>query len=150
MAYADHEYYTSVFGGSAVSSEDFPRLAARASAYIDYYTLGRAAQEPELDGVKAACCALAEQYQTIEICERAAKQSASKAEKDACGEGGIKSETVGSYSVTRQTGAEAAASAAKLAAEAKQTLSDTARMYLIGTGLLYRGGRCPACMRRIL
>lgn len=42
MIYADYAYYTDTYGGKAVSAEDFPRLAAEASAYLDRVTFGRA------------------------------------------------------------------------------------------------------------
>ena len=42
MIYADYAYYTDIYGGKAVSQEDFLRLAAEASAYLDRVTLGRA------------------------------------------------------------------------------------------------------------
>lgn len=43
MSYADYAYYTDSYGGKAVSQEDFLRLAAKASAYLDNLTFGRAA-----------------------------------------------------------------------------------------------------------
>lgn len=149
VTYADYEYYASEFYGNAIAREDFPRLARRASEYIDYYTLGKAPSSPDLPAVKNACCALAERFMTIEKYERMSAIGAERSASETEGVGAVKSETVGSYSVTRETGAEAASSAAKLTEEAKKTLSDTVRMYLIGTGLLYRGGRCHECMRRI-
>ena len=44
MAYADYTYYTDTFLGTAVKESDFPRLALRASSYLDYYTMGKAAK----------------------------------------------------------------------------------------------------------
>ena len=35
MIYADYTYYTDSYGGRAVNQEDFLRLAAGASAYLD-------------------------------------------------------------------------------------------------------------------
>lgn len=141
--YADYKYYTEVYGGDA-SEDEFRRYAARASAYIDYYTFGRAQACPQLDGVKMACCALAELYCQIET---AKKTAAAGIARSLSSDGEIKSETVGSYSVTYEGGAESASKAAKLAAESEQMLADTARRYLAGTGLLYRG-RWSACTHR--
>ena len=41
MSYADYAYYTDSYGGKAIKQEDFPRLAAKASAYLDNITFGR-------------------------------------------------------------------------------------------------------------
>ena len=58
MSYADYAYYTDTYGGKAVSAEDFLRLAAEASAYLDRVTLGRAEEHAEDDRLKICCCAL--------------------------------------------------------------------------------------------
>ena len=60
MIYADYTYYTDTYGGKAVSAEDFPRLAAKASAYIDRLTFGRAADFPDDERLKRCCCELCE------------------------------------------------------------------------------------------
>lgn len=60
MIYADYTYYISTYGGKAVSEEDFPRLAAKASAYIDRLTFGRAAEFPDDERLKRCCCELCE------------------------------------------------------------------------------------------
>ena len=60
MIYADYTYYISTYGGKAVSEEDFPRLAAKASAYIDRLTFGRAADNADDERLKRCCCELCE------------------------------------------------------------------------------------------
>lgn len=60
MIYADYTFYTGTYGGKAVSEEDFPRLAAKASAYIDRLTFGRAAEFPDDERLKRCCCELCE------------------------------------------------------------------------------------------
>mgnify|MGYP002676488224 CR=1 FL=1 len=57
MAYADYIYYSETYIGN-VSEEDFPRLAVRASSFLDYYTLNKAKDNADLDAVKMCCCAL--------------------------------------------------------------------------------------------
>lgn len=128
MAYADYTYYHTQYIGSAITEPDFPKLAARATAFIDYYTRGKAAGSSETTKLADACCAIAEQYQVIEK----ARLSASSAS------GEMASQTVGAYSVTYRSGMESAA-----AAEAQ--LAHIAQMYLAGTGLLYRGVKCHVC-----
>lgn len=68
MAYADYDYYESVYQGGAIGPEDFPRLARRASAYIDAATMDRArnAAGGRMEAVKQAACALAEVLQDEE------------------------------------------------------------------------------------
>lgn len=60
MIYADYDFYIGAYGGKAVSAEDFPRLAAKASAYIDRLTFGRAAEYPDDERLKRCCCELCE------------------------------------------------------------------------------------------
>lgn len=115
MVYADYSFYTSMFHGNTIDEADFPRLAQRASRFLDYYTMNRAKDYTEDNAVKYACCALAETYLMTE--KTGAKS-------------GIASESVGSYSVSYR--ADNAA---------KSELANVARQYLAFTGLLYRG-RC--------
>ena len=92
MIYADYTYYTGTYGGKAVSEEDFPRLAARASAYIDWLTFGRAAENADDERLKRCCC---------ELCESLLLTD---------GSGGMvkQSESVGSWSYSLASGSEGA------------------------------------------
>lgn len=65
MVYADYTYYVSGYMGTAVSEENFPALAAKASAYVDYVTMGRArnAAGDAADAVKNAVCSICEVMQ---------------------------------------------------------------------------------------
>ena len=54
MAYADFEFYINKYMGTAIDLPGFDRLALRASSFLDYYTQGRAAQNPELEALKMA------------------------------------------------------------------------------------------------
>ena len=138
MTYADFEYYSGVYMGT-VSSGDFPRLAVRASSFLDYFTQNRAKDNAELDAVKMCCCALVDKYAVIEAAQAlAVKNLANAAANDA----EVKSETVGSYSRTLATGGESALSALSATDGAKKLLAETCMEYLAHTGLLYRGGGC--------
>ena len=127
MAYADYEYYTTTYLGTAIKEADFPHLSLRASSFLDYYTQGRAGENPSLDALKMACCAVAEQYRMID-----AYQSRSIEEQEK------QSESVGSWSVSYRGGAEASQ-------EAQTQLKSAAAQYLARTGMLYRGRRCGTC-----
>ena len=141
MVYADYEYYTAAYLGTAIQMADFPRLSLRASSFLDYYTQGRAAQNKELDAVKMACCAVAEQYQSIDLAQQAAL-NALKNSANAGETGELQSQSVGSWSKTYRSGGESAQQAATAAQSAQTHLASVAAQYLVGTGLLYRGRGC--------
>lgn len=140
MAYADFYFYTNEYCGMAIEVVDFDRLAIRASSYLDYYTQGRAAKNPELVELKMACCALAEQYKIIEQAQALANKNLSAAMESDGGE--VQSETVGSWSKSYRSGGDSAGAATAVATNAQASISAVARQYLSGTGLIYRGRRC--------
>lgn len=145
MAYADYEYYTTTYLGSAIKEEDFPRLAMRASSFLDYYTQGRAAQNVDMDALKMACCAIADQYQYIDTAQALAQKSLTASLES---DGELQSQTVGSWSKTYRSGGDSAQQALSSVQTAKASLSSIAQQYLAGTGLLYRGRGCfnvPPC-----
>ena len=145
MAYADYEYYTTTYLGTAIKEDDFPRLSLRASSFLDYYTQGRAAQNSDLDALKMACCAVAEQYQSIDTAQALAQKSLSASLES---DGELQSQTVGSWSKTYRSGGDSAQQALSSVQTAKAALGALAQQYLAGTGLLYRGRGCscvPPC-----
>lgn len=141
MAYADYAYYTTAYLGTTIGEADFPRLSLRASSYLDYYTQGRAGENPDLDALKMACCAVAEQMQLTDIAQETATKSLS-ASLSSAGPGELQSQSVGSWSKTYRSGGESAQQALTAAQTAKAALASAANQYLAGTGLLYRGGAC--------
>ena len=54
--FADYEYYKST--GGDLNEEEFSRIAAKASAYIDRITFGRASEHADDERVKRCCCDL--------------------------------------------------------------------------------------------
>ena len=140
MTYAEYTYYAKIYMGS-VSEEDFPRLAVRASSFLDYYTQNRAKDNAELDAVKMCCCALIDQYALLDAAQKAATKSLANA-----GDPETKSESVGSYSRTLMTGGEAAKSVLDAVSTSKQMLANLCNEYLAHTGLLYRGGDCKCTL----
>lgn len=142
--YADYEFYTDVFYGTVIEEADFPRLASRASDFLDYYTRGKAADATDAGIVTAlskACCAIAEQMQSDEQNRAiAAKAQAAVLASDA---GEIKSESVGSWSRSYATAADyMGKDAAETKAAQRAAYAAIALEYLADTGLLYRGGGC--------
>jgi hypothetical protein len=119
-SYVDFTYYEDTYLGTAITEAAFPQLALRASAVIDSLTFQQAADQTDedvIDSIKMATCAVAETMQTI---------------NDDGEVGGIKSESVGSHSVTYADNAETMKSIS-------QKYSDSAATYLISTNLMYRG-----------
>lgn len=113
MAYADFVYYKTEYLGVSIEEKDFPRLALRASEYLDQLTHG-AIPHPPPECVRRACCAIAEFDQGEEA-------------------GGIKaSESVGGYSVNYAVSSVNVASA-------DVRRYNLARGYLLNSGLLYGG-----------
>lgn len=90
MAYADYDFYQSVYMGNQISSEDFPRLAERASDYITAMTRGVSdrVNGKDLEAVQKATCAIAEIVQN---------ESRMTGKAFSAGQA-IASETVGSWS----------------------------------------------------
>ena len=132
--YADYAFYTADWYGTAISEADFPRLATRASDFIDYYTKGKAETSDAETALAKCCCAIAEQMQTDE--NNAA--IIARAQSQAMVSGEIKSETVGSWSASYATAADYKESNAVKAQAA--VYADICARYLALTGLLYRGG----------
>lgn len=137
MVYADYSYYTNVYWGNSITEQDWPRMATRASAFLDYATMGRAAKHADLDEVKLACCAVADDYQTIETAKALANKSLTASLESASGGSGeLQSQSVGSWSKTYKSGGSSASEALGVTTNAQETLMATVAMYLAGTGLL--------------
>lgn len=82
MAYADYEFYTTSYFGSVVPETDFPRMAERASDFVDTMTFNRLvdglpANERSQKRIKKAVCSLAELMYQIELAEKNATNQAS-------------------------------------------------------------------------
>ncbi len=84
IIFADYDFYKSI--GGSLSEEEFSRSAAKASAYIDKVTFGRASENADDERVKRCCC---------DLCDTLSAIYATK-------NGGLvkQSESVGSWSVT--------------------------------------------------
>ena len=88
MAYADYKFYTESFG-SVVPEADFPRLAERASDFVDLMTSDRLLYGMPSDArsqkrIKKAVCSLAELMYQIELAEKNAVSQASAGATDIC------------------------------------------------------------------
>lgn len=116
--YADYSFYQNVFKGKLINSEDaFDRTAIEASLFLNESTLGRINEPVVIDEVKMAVCAVAE------IIHKEYVQN---------NEDQIASESVGPHSVSY-------VKKIKTAEEYTKEKQKVVRLYLSGTGLLYRG-----------
>lgn len=130
MAYADYDYYINEFYGTAIAEADFPWLALRASAMVDYYTNGKArtATGYDLTAVKNATCALAEVVQD----ENRLNTATFTADRSSQ----VQSETVGSWSRSYGSVAATGTDLEMISARRK----DAVLLYLGGTGMLQATG----------
>lgn len=92
MAYADYKFYTESFG-NVVPEIDFPRLAERASEFIDLMTSDRLVDglptnKRSQKRIKKAVCSLSEKMYQIELAEKNATDAAVSGTSTAIGSGG--------------------------------------------------------------
>ena len=121
MAYADYEFYKTSYFGSVVPETDFPRLAERASDFVDTMTFDRLVDglptnERSQKRIKKAVCSLAELMYQIELAENNATNAAVSGTSTAIGSGGsttgiVTSVSSGSESISYATPQQIGASA---------------------------------------
>ena len=114
MIYADYDFYVNNYGG-ALPEESFTKHITKASAYVDYITLGRitpALLNKYKDKISLAACSVVDELHS-----------------EASG-GELASQTVGPWTKTYKGSGKTA----------DQKKYDSAEIYLLPTGLLYRGG----------
>lgn len=166
MAYADFTFYTTSYFGNVVPESDFPRLAERASDWLDMITFDRLADGmPESEKaqakIKKAVCALTDVFYQMELAQKKALSVSSGCGCNASSEGStetssgiILSKSAGSESISyaspQQAGAAAKEWNAVFAAAGNpeatnKLLNDTVKLYLLGVKtdkgvpLLYAG-----------
>lgn len=113
MAYADYEFYTTSYFGSVVPESDFPRLAERASDFVDTMTFDRLVDglptnERSQKRIKKAVCSLTELMYQIELAEKNATNAAVSGTSTVIGSGGsttgiVTSVSSGSESISYAT-----------------------------------------------
>lgn len=121
MAYTDYEFYKTSYFGSDVPEADFPRLAERASDFVDTMTFDRLVDglpknERSQKRIKKAVCSLAELIYQIELAEKNATNAAVSGTSTAIGSGGsttgvVTSVSSGSESISYATPQQIGASA---------------------------------------
>ena len=120
MQYAEHAFYRSEYLGDRITDEStFNRLATRASAKLDQYTMGRISQTDCGISVRLAVCSMAE----ILFWEEKRKNAHEGRE--------ISSESNDGYSVSFGGSSET-----DMAAFSEKSLYQAAYAYLSQTGLM--------------
>ena len=120
MQYAEHAFYRSEYLGDRITDEStFNRLATRASAKLDHYTMGRISQTDCGIVVRLAVCSMAE----ILFWEEKRKNAHEGRE--------ISSESNDGYSVSFGGSSET-----DMAAFSEKSLYQVAYAYLSQTGLM--------------
>lgn len=111
MKYVDYGYYKDEYGGT-LPEPVFNKYVKRASAYVNYVTMGRAnaALGQFEDEIKSATCAVLEEQLATE-------------------NGELSSQTVGPWTKVYSASGKTT----------DQKLNDAAEHYLLFTGLMYRG-----------
>lgn len=120
MAYADYKFYTESFG-NVVSEVDFPRMAEKASDFIDAMTFDRLVDglptnERSQKRIKKTVCSLTELMYQIELAEKNATNAAVSGTSTTIGSGGsttgiVTSVSSGSESISYATPQQIGASA---------------------------------------
>lgn len=93
MAYANYDFYTESYYGNVVPEADFPRVAERASDFVDLMTSDRLVDglptnKRSQKRIKKAVCSLAEKMYQIELAERNATNAAASGVSTTIGSGG--------------------------------------------------------------
>lgn len=163
MAYTDFEFYATTYHGNVVLEADFPRIADRASDFLDVITFDRLADSLPSDEraatkVQKAVCAVAEKLYELELAEKqanaAALAGASSGTSGGATSGVIASRSAGSESISYASLSDTASGAKNWSAvyqaagnpkETNKILEGVARLYLAGVKddkgvlLLYAG-----------
>ena len=132
MICATYDFYQNDFGGTLVPEESFTPMATKASNYIATIIGNADCEALDCNSKRAvlnACCACAETFYSYSESQHAATEHAGKT-----------SETVGKYSVSY--GGATFSDFSESSGKVQSALYDGIRMYLAGTGLLYRGINC--------
>lgn len=165
MAYTDFEFYATIYHGNVVPEADFPRIADRASDFLNVITFDRLidglpSDERAATKVQKAVCAVCDKLYQLELADKQAL-SAAAGGTSSSGPGGatsgvITSRSAGSESISYASPSEMANGAKTWSAvyqaagdeeATNNLLYSAAKLYLMGVkdnngvNLLYAGVR---------
>ena len=163
MAYTDFEFYATTYHGNVVPEADFPRIADRASDFLDVITFDRLVDglpddERAKTKVQKAVCAVSDKLYELELAEKqanaAAQAGGSSGTSGGATSGIISSRSAGSESISYASLSDTASGAKNWSAvyqvAGDETLTNNllysaAKLYLTGVKndegelLLYAG-----------
>lgn len=163
MAYTDFEFYATIYHGNVVPEADFPRIADRASDFLDVITFDRLVDglpddERAKTKVQKAVCAVSDKLYELELAEKqanaAAQAGSSSGTSGGATSGIISSRSAGSESISYASLSDTASGAKNWSAVyqaagdgtlTNNLLYSAARLYLTGVKddkgvlLLYAG-----------
>lgn len=163
MAYTDFEFYATKYHGNVVPEADFPRIADRASDFLDVITFDRLIDglpddERAKTKVQKAVCAVSDKLYELELAEKqanaAAQAGGSSGTSGGATSGIISSRSAGSESISYASLSDTASGAKNWSAvyqaagnpqETNKILEGAVRLYLTGVKddkgvlLLYAG-----------
>ena len=163
MSYTDFEFYATIYHGNVVPEADFPRIADRASDFLDVIAFDRLvdglpSDERAATKVQKAVCAVSDKLYELELAEKqanaAAQAGGSSGTSGGATSGIISSRSAGSESISYASLSDTASGAknwsAVYQAAGDETLTNkllysAARLYLTGVRddkgalLLYAG-----------
>ena len=150
MAYTDFEFYATIYHGNVVPEADFPRIADRASDFLDVITFDRLVDDLPDDEraktkVQKAVCAVSDKLYELELAEKqanaAAQAGGSSGASGGATSGIISSRSAGSESISYASLSDTASGAknwsAVYQAAGDNTLTynllySSAKLYLMG------------------
>ena len=157
MAYADEEYYTTMWKTGTIPEEKLKGFLSRASMEVDNMTFGRLRKglpedEYYQDKIRSAVCETADLLYSYNMADNLAMQALKEMNAKEISEKGIKSISDGTESATYNTGSDLASQAkamfpelASTKEERNRAVHQIIRRYLAGipdiegTNLLYAG-----------
>ncbi|MBU5481729.1 hypothetical protein [Blautia sp. MSJ-19] len=130
MAYADYDFYTTSYFGNVVPETDFPRMAERASDFVDNMTFDRLMDgmpnnERYQKRIKRAVCSLTDLMYQLELAEKNAISVSVFSSK---------SETTGAEEVEKCTALLDKEGFLYLDCDGKALLDEEGYVHLVGTG----------------
>ena len=163
MAYTDFEFYATTYHGNVVPEADFPRIADRASDFLDIITFDRLIDglpddERANTKVQKAVCVVCDKLYQLELADKQANAAAMAGDSSGTSSGAtsgvISSRSAGSESISYASLSDTASGAKNWSAvyqaagdeqATNKLLYDTAKVYLTGVRdnegapLLYAG-----------
>lgn len=131
MGYTTFDFYKNTYFGNSITEENFPKVSARASEYIDYLTFNRINDEILQEysiKIQNSCCAVAEFLNDIDTYNASTSNNSDNRQ--------ISSKTVGSISVKYASKVSYIESYINDTSKIDTHIYELVSRYLVDTGLM--------------